>query len=345
MNTAPERVAWLDLTRAVAISGVVLIHAIVPLLYDYDKKSAPDWWAGNLFDSPVRMSVPLFVMISGALLLGKVEAPHVFVWRRLPKLIFPLLVWGSVYKFLFPSGATPPNLGLALSEIIQGHAHFHLWFMYLIIGLYFVIPIFQVLIQAASDLILYYFLALWFLAATILPFIQRFADLNINLDLAFATGYTGYLILGYLMSRISLNKNIILVSAIVYLFSVAATAAANYVLTLAHQGNFDGYFRDYLSPTVIPMSASFFLLMKSLGQSMAYKKLSLLSSWVYHLSAASYGIYLVHIIPLSWLTNRFEPFENNPVFMVPANWVLTMLLSFIFVFTIRKIPVLKATLP
>lgn len=62
---------WIDYLRVIATVSVIFLHvsAEIPTLY----KKIPDdiWWIGNFFDGAVRFCVPLFLMISGALLLGK----------------------------------------------------------------------------------------------------------------------------------------------------------------------------------------------------------------------------------------------------------------------------------
>jgi surface polysaccharide O-acyltransferase-like enzyme len=345
MSEVKNRIFWLDLARAIAICGVVWIHSIVPLLYDYDQKAAPNWWVGNVYDSFMRMSVPLFVMITGALLLERDDKPISFLWKRLPKLIVPLFVWGLVYKYISTEGFSFSSVGPAMLELLQGDAHFHLWFMYMIIGLYFVIPLLQALISNATNQIHYYFIAVWFLAVSALPLIARFADVNIYLELTFNTGYTGYLVLGYVLSKIPLDKKLISIAIAVYLLSVCATGLGNFALTYLHKGFFDGYFREYLSPTVIAMSASAFILIRSLGTLSIFKKSQVTPFLISNVSDASYGIYLSHIIFLTRITNDFAPFTRNPIYMVPLNWLITILLSFLLVLILKRIPGLKYAVP
>jgi len=61
-------VAWLDDARIVAIFGVVLIHTSAKVLLESDVGDS-QWWAANVYDALARWSVPVFVMVSGALLL------------------------------------------------------------------------------------------------------------------------------------------------------------------------------------------------------------------------------------------------------------------------------------
>jgi len=70
-----DRLYWADLLRVFAICLVVILHTASPLLYIWTKKTRPiEWHIGNIIDSAVRSGVPLFIMLSGALLLGKEES-------------------------------------------------------------------------------------------------------------------------------------------------------------------------------------------------------------------------------------------------------------------------------
>ena len=64
-----QRKLYLDLLRIIAISAVVMIH--VSASYVTNANSLLDFTVGNIFDSVSRLGVPLFLMISGALILDE----------------------------------------------------------------------------------------------------------------------------------------------------------------------------------------------------------------------------------------------------------------------------------
>ena len=80
----PRRRRSINLKKSVAATALI---------------AAPDavsWWSANLWDSFAHWCVPVFVMLSGALLLGRREpAPH--FWRkRAARLVWPLVGWRSL---------------------------------------------------------------------------------------------------------------------------------------------------------------------------------------------------------------------------------------------------------
>src|SRR5947209_7774316 len=85
---------YLDVLRAFAIVLVVLLHAAHPVTHDATVGSSR-WWAANLYEGGGRCCVPLFIMISGALLLdpGKRENLSAFFRKRVTRVIIPFLAW------------------------------------------------------------------------------------------------------------------------------------------------------------------------------------------------------------------------------------------------------------
>ena len=143
------RKAWADVCRCVAMLGVIVIHAGAPAFYQFGKLAPLDWWAVNFLDAFSRPAVPLFVMLSGALLLRRDGAPVTLaeVFRRVLKIGVPLVAW-SVFYVLWTAGFTVD--AAALRAIVRGPVMYHLWFCYMILGLYLLLPLLQALFQAAG---------------------------------------------------------------------------------------------------------------------------------------------------------------------------------------------------
>src|SRR4051812_20625429 len=78
------RVEQADVLRALATVAVVCIHVAAPAVTHPEQVSATSWVVANLVDAACRWCVPMFVMLSGALLLGssKADGPLEFYHRR-----------------------------------------------------------------------------------------------------------------------------------------------------------------------------------------------------------------------------------------------------------------------
>lgn len=89
---------WLNNARIIAILAVVLLH-VSSRVITWSELGSNDWWYANLYDSLVRWCVPVFVMISGALLLApeKAEPLGVFYKKRASRILSPLVFWSLFY--------------------------------------------------------------------------------------------------------------------------------------------------------------------------------------------------------------------------------------------------------
>ncbi|WP_231560984.1 acyltransferase [Sphingobacterium sp. T2] len=156
-------------TRAVATVFVILIHASTGFLNRFHAEGF-DWNFANWINAATRCSVPLFVMISGALLLSKEEETFSFYKKRLPKLCWPFVFWTVIYMIYyfyrythFSTLSSQKIIAIIQDKILHG-ANAHLWFMYMIIGMYLAIPFVKKIVRQASLREIELFLVLWAVA-------------------------------------------------------------------------------------------------------------------------------------------------------------------------------------
>lgn len=140
----------LDALRGLAALAVVCLHAAALTLGGAPPPDAVTWWAANLLDAAMRWCVPVFVMISGALLLGREEPPGVLLRRRLLRLLPLLVVWSVFYAGL--QALTQPDWSLAdaMWSLLRGTPYYHLWYLFMLPGLYLLTPILQRFLRATA---------------------------------------------------------------------------------------------------------------------------------------------------------------------------------------------------
>ena len=96
----PGRLAWADVCRLIAMFGVLLIHISAPIFYDYRNIKLNSFLVANAIDSIARVSVPLFAMLSGALLLGRGMSKGLGgIVSRVLKVAIPLAFWSVLHVF------------------------------------------------------------------------------------------------------------------------------------------------------------------------------------------------------------------------------------------------------
>src|SRR5689334_20516589 len=126
-----EPLYWIDLIRTVAIFLVIVIHVATPVFNEWAHLPASWRTFANIYGSIARMSVPLFFMASGFLLLPRSESIGDFFAKRVNKVLLPFVVWSIFYLFwgcVINHNACEGN---ALSRLILVHGtYYHLWFIY-----------------------------------------------------------------------------------------------------------------------------------------------------------------------------------------------------------------------
>src|SRR5690554_5861581 len=137
-----KRLEYMDWLRVISIFVVVGVH-VVSKIINTGHVDEWEWQFANAIDSAIRWCVPVFFMLSGALLLTlKREDPiGEFLKRRLTKVIIPLIFWSGVYIAykMFEQGESF-TVGQMFEIFFTDDVYYHLWFLYVIIGLYIMAP-------------------------------------------------------------------------------------------------------------------------------------------------------------------------------------------------------------
>lgn len=348
--TVISRLVWIDYIRVVATLSVILLHSSALLLPQYNHVPQAHWLIADIYQSSVRMCVPLFFMISGYLLLEKEEPLDVFFKKRLDKVIIPLLSWSIIYVFWQSYQGVFKMSWQSFFNLSISPVHRHLWFMYSILGIYLVIPILKIFIRNATKSLLYYYIFLWLFISSIVPLIERFSGAVNSVHLSSVSGFSGYLILGLLLGKLNITRKMFMVSGISYLLSLIFTSMATYQLTVKSHGIFSEDFCGWLTPNVITSSISTFIMIKFLALNLKILSHKNVLIIVKSISSASLGIYLVHIMILEILQNgrlgiTINAMQGHPFVSIPITAMAIFLISYAVTVVLKQLPVLKRTVP
>jgi surface polysaccharide O-acyltransferase-like enzyme len=338
-----------DLIRTLAIVLVILLHAAIEQFSINNEVSQGvlvRWWAVDFYDSIARVCVPLFVMLSGALLLQpyKVEEPvHVFLKKRFVRIGLPLLFWGSAY---FAWRYFANNEVFTLTSIGQGilsGPYYHFWFLYMIIGLYLVTPLLRVLVAHAERQVLRYFLLLWFIGSAAIPVINLFVTYSLVSNFFLVTGWIGYFMLGLYLLDTRVRPRTLYVA----LFSgFAWTIIGTYLITFFVGGQLQYFFYNFLGINVILASTALFLLLNTIPTDYVKKKSFSTNRLIHFIGQSSLAIYLMHVIVLESLHRGFFGVQIsittiNPILEIPLATAITFFICLILLYPASKIPLLK----
>ena len=148
------RLVYADILRVIATFAVIFIH-VSAISMTSDIIGTGEWMVMSVYNMLCRWAVPMFVMLSGMFLLDplkKVTYKDIF-FKYILRVLIALIVWGTFYNVIDLYGITNisvPVLFDALYHTLCANTHYHLWFLYLIIGLYIMTPILRSFIKGAS---------------------------------------------------------------------------------------------------------------------------------------------------------------------------------------------------
>ncbi len=328
-----QREVWVDWMRVLACFMVMVVHSTEPFYIGGDGAQiltrADMFWCA-LFDSMVRMCVPLFIIASSYLQFPLRYSTGEFFKRRAVRVLVPFVIWTLVYVFYW--GEPVDNLKSLLLNF--NYSAGHLWFVYMLLGVYLLMPLLSSWAREVGKRELQVYLAIWLLS-TLLPLVRDWVDAstmaitygptgiprqalfplwgeaswNTYGTFYYISGFIGYMLLGLYFRRFvgSLSWGKTLATAIPMYAAGFAITAGGFVrrVLMSGGGNFPstgaldttvwwettwGY--DTLGVALMAI-ATILVMRKITACGSVYNRVLL------PVSRASYGMYLAHMIVLA----------------------------------------------
>lgn len=336
-----KRILWADLIRIIAIYMVVQIHTSSVFNNSFFIHGP-----GIILSKLTVVSVPLFVMLSGALLLGKQENYKTFYRKRGIKVFIPWIIWTCIYMYFNLEFRFHDQI---ISEFFSDNqtswVHYFirtflssLWFLPLIFGLYVLTPLLRVFIKYAKNIDMFYFILLWFLIFSVLPFLFKtplFPDYEPSIFFA-SLQYVGYFVVGYILFQKKIFKevrlHILFVAGILPILISLLPINHRYIQEFSHR---------FLDPGTVISSFflfSFFIVLSDKIDSYIKPGLRKL---IAKISGASLGIYVIHeIVAFVYMKAIYN--------LLPLDYMTTFFIfisSTTIVLILQKIPIIRHIVP
>ncbi|WP_069658467.1 acyltransferase [Arcticibacter eurypsychrophilus] len=321
-----ERIVWADVLRFIAMFMVIAVHCTDPFNISPAARLNPEYnfW-GTIYGSVLRPCVPLFVMLTGMLLLPVKLEMGPFYKKRIFRILSPFLIWSVLYdlfpwftglvgldpsiitKFFVYAGDAPSQaFGDSLRNILMIPINFtpfctHMWYIYMLIGLYLFMPIFSAWVKSATADQKRMYLYIWGITL-ILPYAYEYLTIYLlgscpwnpgfNLFYYFA-GFNGYLLLGHYLSKVndwSIGKTV-LISFVLFAVGYAITYIGFEKMVADPKSTEEQIelFFLYGTPNVVMMTIAVFLLVQKVKIDNPF--------WINifaNLTKCGFGIYMVH---------------------------------------------------
>ena len=335
----------LDLLRVFACFLVVWQH-ITECYYINPDMSVPTHEGMRLIgwmNSMTPIEVPLFVMISGYFLLPLKMDVGAFFKRRFTRILIPFVVWCVIYAayYMVSRGDTfldfmrnvahiPVNFGVEIG---------HMWFIYMLLGLYLLVPVLSPWIEQCTKRQLQGYLGLWAFT-TCLPYIHLWFPQvlgecfwNPTPMLHYFTGFAGYFVLGYYIKRygaLSVRASwLMLIGA--YLFTVGVYQYRLDKVSLVP--DLEVCWR-FCGINIAIMAYAVF----SLVSRIPWSGNGLIGKWISSFAILSYAVYFIHIMVLNFFRDWLSESLAHVYFQIPIITVCTFLSSYVLIWLLSKLP-------
>lgn len=325
-----EKIGYIELLRVLSMLSVVMLH-IASTAWYYVEKNTIEWHIYNIMRCTCKWGVTVFVMISGTLFLHKRHISMATLWGKYIKRIAIILVFWSFAYAIFPllkimvcnGNIKNWDIGGGIRAFVLGENH--LWYLYMCIGLYMMIPFMEAI--SKDKKILNYFIILSIAFSIVLPAFQKIPTFQEGISNQFinkfsiqmGSGYLLYFSLGYFWT---LNEKIYKASGryalyvlafIVYLISIYLTAKSDGKHFLVDGTMSIGNF--------IVTNAIFVFV---INYSEKLKGCVIVWEWINKIASFSFGIYLVHMFFVRETTKYMVANFNNPWIVVGVTMIIVL---------------------
>ncbi len=204
---------WIEKLRVLATVAVIFIH-VVGISYVNEPNGVSQY--RRFFDQSLLMllsywAVPVFLMITGYLLLNpEKDISSVKIIKYVKRMLLVLLIFGLIYCLIesfvkYRNEDVKKVIPDAIINLLTGNSWDHMWYIYMLIGIYILTPIIRAYIRVASDKELKGLLIVLFVMTIIVPSIGSYTGIYVsNMNLFYAP-YVFYYLFGYSVKKVNIS--------------------------------------------------------------------------------------------------------------------------------------------
>lgn len=338
MKNSGKKIEQFEWLRAFAAIAVIVIHTVNSALIMFGHTASElELLLYQCMKNLVWWGVPCFLMITGSLLLNenRVISLDKLFKKYILRMIYVLFLFGTVFSWIeivFDSGKVSLlQIPTAFLYVVQGKTWAHMWYIYCLIGLYLLLPVFKIIVERLEKKEFLYVLLVLFLFG----FVARIGEpmgFELGIDIPIEAVYSFWLLMGGAWNKAYFKCNVkkALILFITSSFILIATTIVEYYLKISLS-----CFYGYAGIIVAIQALSIFMLVNSL-EDICIKK------YLEEIADKSFGIYLVHMFFINILYKVFKinPFDTS--LLVGVVLVLVILcLSYIATCVMKRMPIIK----
>lgn len=348
---APRREAVPDILKCIGCICVIIIHTASQSMSDLYIYSF-NWVSAVFWGSLCRFAVPVFLMVTGALLLDPKK--RLTTWRIYDhyflRILLCLLFWALMYELYFIAGYWILYREFQLSWFVDAFKdvftfkhHFHLYYLQILLIFYVFLPVLRVFAANADRKTLRYALVVWFSLGIVLPYIFNFepfysmTGIPSQYPLSMTYSALGYGLMGWYLKSSDIGRKDLRRYAAAFLggfvIVFGGTIAGSMIQGSLYQGLLDGF-----TPGVALMAIGVYGAVSAVWGEKSAEDMPR----VVKLSRASFCIYLVHHFFVMLLrTYLYFAYKYLCILVIPAQAAVTFALSLLTYALLSRIPWVK----
>ncbi len=327
LRDSKERISQFSYIKTVACFAIVLLHCFNNARV-YHMESLTDGQITTAFAACASLmwAVPCFLMVTGALLLDRerVIPPAQLFGKYIARMLIALVLFTAIFTVI----RHDPSAGTSIfSEFAEGllfnHCMAYLWYLYMMLAIYLLMPLFKAIVNKATDRQLAILLAALLIVCSLLP-LASYLGADAALYIPTWIVYGAYLLMGFLLYRHNMDWRI---AAVVLVICTIALPLITFRLTGTDID--PANLTAYNSPLVVMQSAAVFSLMLRIKRKAG--------SLIENIDRCSFGIYLIHMIfiRLTMKEMGFNPFDYGVAgFIIAA--IVYFAASFAVTYVLKK---------
>lgn len=318
-------------------------------------------WIYMIITMITRVNVPLFFMISGALLLDKQENFGTVITKRISRIFFVIAIFSAalfiLYKFINQLNGTPYDASIQryiygiLAKNLYGTGSY--WYLYSYLGFLFMLPFMQVIAKSINFHGVLYLVGIHFVFSTLIPILNMIL-VSKGMGTLSVSGYFSvplaetkaffYTLIGYYLDKcIDIFK-----IRTKHIFIIASIAILGIILSCSctyYEGITSGIFtQNYVQLTDYVSTIVAFIIIKWAVLKRIMFTTNISEQIIFFIGSLTFGIYLLDPFLKAVLYSTYESFVKTylPTIVVSFGWVImSMVIGGFLTFLLKKVPVIR----
>lgn len=325
-----ERLKNYDLLRAICCISVVIMH--VAAVYSDNEEIIGNFSHAafsfcDFIQMITRYAVPCFVMLSGAFILGNDKNINFgqFYKHSLFKIGVPTILFSIL--FVCFRIVKKESKKVILIDTLIGKPMGHMWYLYMLVGLYAVVPFLIWMKKSVSEKQFTFISAFFVLFGMLIHY-----TCELIWPVQFLE-YLGYFCLGYCIKEkafsIKGNTIIYILGGLIFLFITFLFNENSY-----HTASYNpSFFRSNSFPTIVAGSILFFTGFSKIRLKSLCKPIQIISDY-------SFEIYIIHPLVFGVMNKLVKigfGMLPNPYWYVPLNFIVTVIMTLLLSVLYKKL--------